>query len=394
MHVLRAVPWSLLATAALAGAVASCDLFTGNDSQAALRLCWRTAQRTGITLTPPAVSGDVVAFGEGDGTITAREIRSGAVRWATRVDTAAPLGMNMPISGGLVVVPVAGYTVALDLLTGRERWRYEAPLDVRENPSAPKPGYVGGNRVAIDQSLVFIPAWGASVSAVEISTGRAQWIWKPADSIPNRSGAEGVALSGDTVYATVWHYVNPLGGRSEPWLVALDRATGRELWRLAFPSYTSGNVTTGGPVIHGDLVIFSTIGGHEFAVNRFTQQVVWGFTPNTQQATFAQTQLHDGLVYHDGGDRFLYALRAGDGTVVWKTALHNQPNVDFVVTSKYIYVTDDPKLLVIDRASGRRVFEIDELGTSSGRFNSSVAVSGGRIFIASATAAMCFHEPR
>lgn len=296
--------------------------------------------------------------------------------------------MNMPVSNDIVVVPVARYTVGLDLTSGRERWRYEAPLDVRENPQAPRPGVVAGNRVTIDRSIAYVPAWGASVAALDVATGNVRWIWRPADSIPNRSGAEGVAISGDTVYATAWHYVNPLGGSSEPWLVALDRLTGRELWRLAFPSYTGGNVVTGGPVVYGNLVIFSTIGGYEFSVNRFTRQVAWTFTPTPQQATFAQTELLEDVVYHDGGDRYLYALRAADGTVVWKAALYNQPIVNFVVTSRFVYVTDDPKLLVLDRASGRQVASID------GRFMSSVAVFDGRIFIASTTAAMCFYEPR
>lgn len=394
MQVLHVGPWLPLATAALVGAVASCDLFTGNDKEAALRLCWRKTQRTGITLVPPSVAGDIVMFSEGDGTITAREMGSGVVRWSARVDSAAALGMSTVVSNGLVVIPVARYTVALDMLTGQERWRYEAPLDERENPAASKPGFIGGNRISKDGSLVFIPAWGASVSAVEIATGRPRWIWKPADSIPNRSGAEGVAVSGDTVYAAVWHYISPLGGSSEAWLVALDKSTGRELWRLSFPSYTSGNVTTGSPVVYGDLVIFSTIGGYEFGVNRFTRQIAWSFTPTTQQATFAQTQLRGELVYHDGGDRYLYALRAADGTIAWKAALHSQPNVDFVVTEKYIYVTDDPKLLILERATGRRVALVDEPQTENGRFNSSVTLADGRIFVASASAAMCFHEPR
>lgn len=302
-----AIRTNLFALAVLTMA-ASCDLFTSNETA-------RWAQ--------PTVSGDLVVFSEGDGTISARSQQSGELRWTTRVDTAGALGMTMPVVGCVIVVPVARYTVGLDVNTGHERWRCEAPLDRRENAQSPRPGVVAANTVGTDGNLVFVPAWGASVSALDAVGGRVQWIWSPGDSIPFRSGAEGVAVSGDSVYATVWHNVNPLGGSSEAWLVALDRATGRELWRKAFPPYTGGSVTVGGPVIFGDLVIFGTIGGYEFAVKRFSQQLAWSFPAAPQQATMAQTELFDDVVYHDGGDRNLYALRARDGSLVWKSAVHN-----------------------------------------------------------------------
>ena len=99
-------------------------------------------------------------------------------------------------------------------------------------------------------------------------------------------------------------------------------------------------------------------------------------------------------MYHDGGDRFLYALRAEDGSLIWKAAIDGQPNVDFLVTEKHIYVAVDTKFVVLERASGRRVAAIDEPGTSTGRFISPASFSGGRVFVTGDGAAICFLEPK
>src|SRR5205814_10222420 len=151
-------------------------------------------------------------------------------------------GANFILRDGVLVSAVEFHTAALDASTGKQIWTYTAPLDTMDaTPANPaRPGYVVTARMAADDNTVFIPAWGASVSAVDIKTGQSKWVWRVDSTISYRSGASGAGLSGDTAFVSVWHFLDRLGVRSEAWVVALDKATGKELWRTVLPKQSSG----------------------------------------------------------------------------------------------------------------------------------------------------------
>ncbi len=193
---------------------------------------------------------------DGAGALHALDRATGRQLWRTTITSGVIRGMNLVLSNGVVVVPERDTTYGVDATTGAVVWRYAAPPDVGEDPFHPAPGYVGFTRIATDGPTVFISAWGASISALDVRTGVPRWTWQTVDSNGFRSGTSGVRLSGDTVYAVGWHWLNELGGVAEQWLLALDRSTGRELWRKTFPPHTHSVSVEGAPVIVGDLVVF------------------------------------------------------------------------------------------------------------------------------------------
>lgn len=254
---------------------------------------------------------------------------------------------------------------------------------------------MGLTRIDGDQSTVYVPAWGASISALDIRTGALRWTWGTGDTSGFRSGSEGVRVRGDTLYASAWHFVDRLGTLSEAWLVALDRSTGRELWRKVFPPYTSGVVVEGSPAVHGDLVIFASERGHEYAVNRFTTELVWQFNPRPDWSTLAQTELFDGVAHHDGGDEHIYALDATTGRQLWK-GQYNGNARDLLVTERRVYVPGGGRTLtVLDRRTGAFVARLsDPTGDIlNGIFASPGAYAAGRVFFGVLNGAACFREP-
>lgn len=193
--------------------------------------------------------------------------------------------------------------MGLDATSGAERWRHAAPPDVPLGGAQARPGAVVMSHVDADDATVFVPAWGASVSAVDLRTGAVRWAWVPGPTAGDtaaagrfRSGAQGVRVSGDTVFATAWHALDAQGLKTEPWVVALDKGTGRELWRVVLPQYTGGLTITGAPALHRDLVVVTSVGGHAWAIDRTTRQVAWHHVPQTQFATFAGAAVYDGTV--------------------------------------------------------------------------------------------------
>lgn len=375
----------------------SCRDATG--STARLHQRWYKTQ-PGYGLSRPATSGDLVFFSTGDGQIVARKESTGDAVWASKISEDQVYGANMVVRGGVLAVAIIRATVAIDISTGRELWSYAAPLDTLETAGAGAlPGNVARAHLDADSSTVFIPAWGGSVSAVDLRTGTTRWVWQlgrvPSDTAARafRSGSQGVSSSGDTVFATAWHFRDLQGLSSEAWLVAIDRLTGREFWRLVLPSYTGGTVVWGRPAIVGNFLIFDGRGGHAFAVDRATQRLAWEYKPQTQNATFAQIETYDGVVYFDGGDHYVYALRATDGTMVWRAAFSSQAAQDLLVTERRVYFSDGATIYVVDRSTGRQVARGEQPTAGDSFFGSPAAYSNGQVFVTADNGAWSFDEP-
>ena len=386
----------LLLVCALATAP-SCHETTAAQSH--IRERWYQ-QQPGYGLARPGVAAGVVFFGTGDGQIIARSQATGAAIWAAKVAGEQIGGANMVVKNDVLVVPISHETVALASGTGRELWRYAAPLDTTGVNGVAYPGQVLRTHITADDRTVYIPAWGASVSAIDLQTGARKWVWEPNPTPSDtsvrgrfRSGSQGVAVSGDTVYPTAWHFLDAGGAAAEAWLVALRASTGTELWRATMPQYTGGAFVGGAPVVSGGLVIFETIGGHEYAIDRFTGAVVWEYKPATNHATAAQTELYDGIVYHDGGDGFIYALRAIDGSRVWRSAGGVITSRDMLVTDRRLIYTDGRTIHILDRRSGQELLQAQQPRTSDPFFASAAAYESGEIFVTVGDGAWSFDEP-
>jgi outer membrane protein assembly factor BamB len=361
------------------------------------------ASQTGYPYARPAVSGSTAYFGTGDGQLVARDVTTGVERWRAAIGVEMIGGANLLVRSGTVVAPITGYTSGVDEATGRELWRYVSPLDTVASRGGPaNAGYVVRAHIDADDRSVYIPAWGASISAVDLRTGVARWVWRPGPSAGDtaaagifRSGAEGVRLSGDTLFATVWHHLTRNGVTAEAWLVALDRTTGRELWRVVMPSYTGGVVVQGAPAVHGNLVIFTSAGGYCYAIDRTTRQIVWQHTPTPQHTTSAQAEVFGDVVYIDGGDDTVYALGAVDGVERWHAPVGVQLTTDILATARRLVFGSGRYLIVLNRDDGREVLRVTQPGISPDR--SLVATTpvarGTQLFVGMNGAAWSFEQP-
>lgn len=392
---------SLSSSLLLANLVLACGAASTGPDEGGVRERWYQVQN-GQAWARPAVLGNTVIFGTGDGHIVARDVDGGILRWSTRVGNQAISGANLLVRQGVVVAPVSSYTVGLDAATGRELWRYEAPLDTVGRPSGTaQPGQVALSRIDADDATVYIPAWGASVSAVDLQSGAIRWIWQPgrmqgdtAASGVFRSGSMGVRVSGDTVLATVWHYVTSLGGTSEAWVVALNRLTGSELWRVRLPHQGSGVVISTPPALHNNLIIVRTLHARVYAIDRTTRQLMWEFTsPTSSLSTVSAPEVRDGTVYVDGGDQRLYSIRAVDGAVRWTSAFPAQITADILVTDRRITFTNGGELFVIDRETGAHVATARQPRTHDSLFSSATQFANGLVFASVGDGAWCFEEP-
>jgi outer membrane protein assembly factor BamB len=364
---------------------------------------WFQAQAFGYPYPAPLVDGSAVYFASGGGFVIARDLETGTAKWTTSIGqspyAASPEigGENFILRSGVLVTTVQFHTSALDIATGREIWRYHAPLDTIDKV-APRPGSVVVARIAADENTVFIPAWGATVSAVDIKTGQPKWVWRVEPTVPNRSGSYGVRISGDTVFATVWHSLNQSGTQAEAWLIALDKQTGQQLWRVVLPRQASGTMINCAPAVWQNLVIVTLVSGDLFAIDRNTQNIAWRVLPQVAAngvgaALITGAEVYDDFVYANGSDQKIHAYRATDGTEVWATDV-GQLGSDLSVSSKFVYASNGASLHILDRVTGARYSGLEHPRKSVNyTFSSGATVSNGRVFITISDGAWSFDEP-
>ena len=237
----------------------------------------------------PAIAGDSVLIGGGDGALRALDAQTGRERWhlMTRGRVRATPAVH---AGRVFVASFDGDVYAADLATGKPAWRFETEghqlesgkfgYDRRSVQSSPaiangvvtfgsRDGHfygvdeaTGTQRWRLHDTVWWInasPAMengrayatssdGRYVEAVESATGKPVWTF---DAASNFFGS--VALAGDVAFA------GDFDGR----LHALDKATGKELWRFT----AEGSRILTSPVVAGDQVFYGADDGSVFALN-------------------------------------------------------------------------------------------------------------------------------
>lgn len=372
------------------------------DTYGRVRNRWYKNQ-IGYAAACPTVAGNLVVFGTGDGFLIARDRATGDERWQATVN---PGGYS--VDGGLltvkdVVVALVDYqTVGLDRASGRTLWRYAAPPDSDAwFGYPPAPGYLARNYASADSAgTVFVPAWGGSVSAVDVQTGLARWVWRLDPGYAFNSGASATAVAGDTVFAALWQNTNLSGTEERGLLVSLDRATGRELARAALPFAPT---RIGGPiVVTPDAVIVARGGaGQLAAVDRRTGDLRWRFSPPPNQYGFqyssASGVIGDAdVVFTDGGNDHFHAVSAATGEQLWQNDEYGSPPTTPTASARRVYASDGWALTVFDRQSGGIVAKVMQPGHNVQNLDGligCVTVVGGEVYATADGAAWSFWEP-
>jgi outer membrane protein assembly factor BamB len=165
----------------------------------------------------------------------------------------------------------------------------------------------------------------------------------------------GLAIVGDTLYA----------GTFAPSVIALDRDTGKLLWRTPMP-----NVVMTTPVVADGLVIVGT--GRDNVAVQNAHTLIWGVR---------------------GGDE-IAALDASTGHVVWtyKTVGEDMPSPALVTIGSrdaVVFANGDDRVRALDVRTGHPIWSTPVLGVST---MASAAASNGVVYVLAGVAAG-MHRP-
>jgi outer membrane protein assembly factor BamB len=347
----------------------------GPGPQAEPRPLWRF-ETAGNLRAEPVVGEGALVIGSGDGlrggadgNLYALHAATGLRLWC--VPTGGVMLGAQAIADDLVVGGrgdprvAGGAVVAVEAATGTERWRAFT-------------GALPGDAIVADESVV---VGAGEVLTLDLRTGDVLWSYR----IPGDEEAlvSDIARSGDRVYAG-FH------GGVAPTIVALDAATGAEVWRSE--QADAARFLRGGPTLAGD-ALFVTIGNALHALDAADGEERWRTTPRIEawggsdEGRLNEPAVADGIVYLGSGsssdeiegDSFLFALDAVSGAEVWRVATPAPVVVRPAVVDGIVYAGDEAGFVhAVDR-EGRELWR-----TRAGdRVTSTPAVVGGTLFVPS-----------
>ncbi|HEU0013599.1 MAG TPA: PQQ-binding-like beta-propeller repeat protein [Longimicrobium sp.] len=354
-------------------AFVACGDVTGAGRGKAPEVIWRTplAVRYSTSDQTPAADGErLYAIAGGMVTFSAH---TGEIVWTYSLDRYIP--SNAVLRNGRVFA-AENIAFALDAETGAELWRFTPDEQASHGEST------------ADEHAFYFGTWSHRVYALDQATGALLWSTDIGPDWQYTGIVKGVSVSGDTVYAAAREYTAANGYISNGWIVALDRTTGRELWR-----YRSGNGSqlrsvSSALTVAGRLLLASDLHGSSFfAVDRFTGQEVWrvesapGFVGPVQ----APVAVGD-VAYLASNDEYVYAVELQTGRIIWKTHTPASNNA-FVVCDDQIFVTW-LGLSVLDRRTGRVLYQspVDQHDFPTSRF----ARHGDRVYVLGSAAAYAY----
>jgi outer membrane protein assembly factor BamB len=329
---------------------------------------WRFLTDGGV-VSSPAVVGDRVYIGSGDGHLYALELRTGARLWS--FFAGSPIASSPTVARGLVIFGgYDGQFFAVDARTGAAKWR------VSTGPLVPFPwGHESGDRYTSSPTIVndvaFFGAGDGYVYAVDVATGKQKW----------RGKTDGRIRTSPAV-ANGLVFVSSFDGR----VYAFDFATGKERWRYDTEGVSLNSANYGfdrrsiqsSPAVSDGVVFVGARDGFVYAIGAADGKLRWRYDHKISWIN-SSPAVAGGVVYDGSSDaQFVQALDAASGKELWRTNVGSIAWSSPAVAGDQLYIGDGAgRLHIMDRRTGK---DLALFRTGAGIFGSPVVAGGFVIF--------------
>jgi outer membrane protein assembly factor BamB len=290
------------------------------------------------------------------------------VRWKFRTKGAIE-GAAAIVDGTVYIGSEDENLYALDLATGKEKWKYHA------GPFKAAP--------SVRDGLVYVGDLDGMFHCVDAATGAKRWTFETGAEISSGANfARGAVLFGsgdETLYCVnadngkeIWRFKVPGGpvlgspavvgdrtfvGGCDSSLHVIDTAKGVEVAAVDI-----GGQTGATSAVHGDQLYLGTIATNQvLAIDWKKAQVLWKFEAARKQLPYyASAAVTDKLVIAASRDKLVHALDRATGKEVWSFATGDRIDSSPVVVGKRVFVGSlDSKLYVLDLDKGTELKSFD-----------------------------------
>jgi outer membrane protein assembly factor BamB len=297
------------------GTVAALDAVTG-------KLVWEHAVGAPVHGTP-ALIGSLLVVGTDAGDVIALSTVDGAHAWDAPLGSAPISASMLEADGTAYVGSEDGMFVALDGLTGRQRWRVDVGGPVTRG-------------AALSGGVVYVGATGGRFSALDAATGAERW------HLELGAGEVGTPVAGpDTIF--VGRALRAPTGPHD--VVAIARADHAIRWTFAAPS---GRQVFAGALANGLLYCVSD-DGSIYALDPGSGALRWTVAAASLQLGTLGSIVGT-VLYVTTADRNVQAFDATTGAHLWTIDVLGDPTMAAVVdgslfvgtTLGHVYAIRDP----------------------------------------------------
>lgn len=267
--------------------------------------------------------------------------------------------------------------IALDLASGKKLWATKSGRAYRE-------GQGNGPRgtPTIDGNLVYALGANGDLVCLDAETGNRRWHLNILEEFGGNNItwgiSESVLIDGDKLICTP-------GGRGAT-MVALNKATGKLVWRSQVPSSPSAAYSSAIAVDVGGVrqyVNFTSAG--VVGVRATDGAAMWGQressngTANCSSAVFENNSIFTASGYGTGGALFRLTSRGGQtaSEVAYSTKEMKNHHGGMVALDGYLYGCDEAILTCIELRSGKIAWQNRSVGKGS------LTMADGRLYVRS-----------
>lgn len=314
---------------------------------AKLNLAWTYEAGDSIE-SSAAIAEGTIYVGTQSGELHAVELATGKLRWKYR--TGQPVGESSPaVAGGVVYVGDLGGTVhAVDAREGKVVWTFKTQGEIRASPVVS-----GGN--------VVIGSYDEHLYGINARSGALVWKVKTEGPVHATAAvAEGIA------------YISGCDERFR----AIRISDGAELYSIESGAYTGAS-----PALDGKQAYYGTFNNEVLGVDLTARRVVWRYEhPQRQFPFYSSAAVANGRVVIGGRDKMVHGLDARTGKGVWTFTTRARVDSSPAIAGGRVYVgSNDGRLYVLNLADGAKLWEFE----AGAPLSASPAIAEGYVVIGS-----------
>lgn len=295
-----------------------------------------------------AIAGGAAYFGVSNGEVHAVDMQTGKLRWKYKASEA--MGESSPaVHAGIVYIgDLMGSIHAIDAATGKAKWTMKTGGEIKSSP-------------VVAEGKVLIGSYDGILYAVDAATGKLAWQVKTKAQVhATPAVVNGLA------------FISGCDGV----LRAIRIANGQQAYEVTIGSYTGASAA-----IEGQVAYFGTFDNQVLAADLPRRRILWRYEhPQRKFPYYATAAVMNGRVYVGGRDKILHALDAKTGKEVWSFAAKARIDSSPVITSdgRIFFGSNDGNVYALDTA-GKEVWKF----TAGAPVSASPAMDGNRLVIGS-----------
>ena len=230
------------------------------------------------------------------------------------------------------------YLLAIDLYSGRKKWEFKLPLNLKTFTFDYALTY---SSAAVFNDVIYIGGGNGCLYAIDALSGELIWSFKTTKNKPLTTPAVGK----DIVAAY----------SRDGYLYIVDIFSGEQRWKFEIGSFSSSNSL---PMIDEEKVFVISDDNILYALDIWTGQPSWTFTVNNQPLTIPA--LSQRILCVGSNDNTIYGLNADSAQKIWQFKLNEfEYWSNLVIDNQSLYIGTQGFLQAFDLTTGEPLWQFE-----------------------------------